>query len=105
MYNVKRYPNPAGCPSQGNVVAKGGYTELQRSGLDFTSLLKHEDEEEQQAMSEELARSRTVCSTSTPTVNDEEDQLPVGLWCFRCCNTFSLMLTLYSLMLTMFVCL
>ena len=64
--------------SQGNVVAKGGYTELQKSGLDFTSLLKKEDEEEQQAMSEELARSRTVSSTSSPTVNDEAEQIPVG---------------------------
>uniref|UniRef100_A0A8C5C8Y1 Uncharacterized protein n=1 Tax=Gadus morhua TaxID=8049 RepID=A0A8C5C8Y1_GADMO len=60
----------------GNVVAKGGYTELQKSGLDFTSLLKKEDEEEQQAMSEELARSRTVSSTSSPTVNDEAEQIP-----------------------------
>ncbi|CAL8283025.1 unnamed protein product [Gadus morhua 'NCC'] len=59
----------------GNVVAKGGYTELQKSGLDFTSLLKKEDEEEQQAMSEELARSRTVSSTSSPTVNDEAEQI------------------------------
>ncbi|CAL8406684.1 unnamed protein product [Arctogadus glacialis] len=60
----------------GNVVAKGGYTELQKSGLDFTSLLKKEDEAEQQAMSEELARSRTVSSTSSPTVNDEAEQIP-----------------------------
>ena len=68
-----------GCPSQGNVVAQGGYTELQKSGLDFTSLLKDEDEEEQQATSE-LARSRTVSSISM--VNDEADQMLVGLWRF-----------------------
>ena len=65
-----------GCPSQGNVVAQGGYTELQKSGLDFTSLLKDEDEEEQQGTSE-LARSRTVSSISM--VNDEADQMQVGL--------------------------
>jgi ATP-binding cassette subfamily C (CFTR/MRP) protein 4 len=59
------------------VVAKGGYTELQKSGLDFTSLMKDEDEE-QQATSVELARSRTASSTSTPTINDEADQIPVG---------------------------
>ena len=85
------------------MVAKGGYTDLQKSGLDFTALLKHEDEEEEQAMSEESARSQTVSSTSTPTVNNEADQMPVGPWCFRCRNTFSLMLTLFSLMLTLFV--
>ncbi|CAL8289846.1 unnamed protein product [Lota lota] len=61
---------------EGNVVAQGGYTELQKSGLDFTSLLKNEGEEEQQAMLEELARSRTVSSASMPMVNDEADQLP-----------------------------
>ena len=79
MLNVKRSPNPVGCPSQGNVVAQGGYTELQKSGLDFTSLLKDEDEEEQQATSE-LARSRTVSSISM--VNDEADQMLVGIWRF-----------------------
>ena len=62
-------------PSQGNVVAQGGYTDLQRSGLDFTSLLKHEEEGEGKL--EELARSRTVSSNSSP--NEEADQLPVGL--------------------------
>ena len=62
-------------PSQGNVVAQGGYTDLQRSGLDFTSLLKHKEEGE--AMLEELARSRTVSSTSA--LNEEAEQLPVGL--------------------------
>ncbi|KAG7261091.1 hypothetical protein CRUP_024784, partial [Coryphaenoides rupestris] len=60
---------------KGNVVAQGGYTELQMSGLDFTSLLKKEEEEEQM-MSEGLARSRTLSSTSTPSVNDAADMLP-----------------------------
>ena len=64
-----------GCPSQGNVVAQGGYTELQKSGLDFTSLLKDEAEEKQQATSEEMAHNRTVSNTSTPTVNDKADQM------------------------------
>uniref|UniRef100_A0A8C5A253 Multidrug resistance-associated protein 4 n=1 Tax=Gadus morhua TaxID=8049 RepID=A0A8C5A253_GADMO len=47
---------------EGNVVAQGGYTDLQRSGLDFTSLLKHEEEGEGKL--EELARSRTVSCNS-----------------------------------------
>jgi hypothetical protein len=36
-----------------------------------------------------LARSRTVSSTSSPTVNDEAEQIPVGHWhqCFWCRNT------------------
>ncbi|CAJ1086990.1 multidrug resistance-associated protein 4 [Xyrichtys novacula] len=33
---------------EGHMVAKGTYTELQQSGVDFTSLLKKEEEEEQQ---------------------------------------------------------
>ncbi|KAJ3584308.1 hypothetical protein NHX12_014804 [Muraenolepis orangiensis] len=37
---------------EGNVVAQGGYTELQESGLDFTSLLKKQEEDDQQAMAE-----------------------------------------------------
>ncbi|XP_030210094.1 multidrug resistance-associated protein 4-like isoform X1 [Gadus morhua] len=57
---------------EGNVVAQGGYTDLQRSGLDFTSLLKHEEEGEGKL--EELARSRTVSCNSLP--NEEADQLP-----------------------------
>ena len=61
------------------MVAQGGYTELQMSGLDFTSLLKEDGEEEQQGMSKELARSQTVSNTSVPTVNDKSDQMPVGL--------------------------
>uniref|UniRef100_A0A8C5FVQ0 Cystic fibrosis transmembrane conductance regulator n=1 Tax=Gadus morhua TaxID=8049 RepID=A0A8C5FVQ0_GADMO len=48
---------------EGNVVAQGGYTDLQRSGLDFTSLLKHEEEGEGKL--EDLARSRTVSSNSS----------------------------------------
>ncbi|XP_030210095.1 multidrug resistance-associated protein 4-like isoform X2 [Gadus morhua] len=59
---------------EGNVVAQGGYTDLQRSGLDFTSLLKHEEEGEGKL--EELARSRTVSCNSLP--NEEADQLPVA---------------------------
>ncbi|CAL8283040.1 unnamed protein product [Gadus morhua 'NCC'] len=51
------------------------HRELQKSGLDFPSLMKDEDEE-QQATSVELAPSRTASSTSTPTINDEADQIP-----------------------------
>ncbi|XP_035250475.1 multidrug resistance-associated protein 4 [Anguilla anguilla] len=65
---------------EGHMVARGTYSELQRSGLDFTSLLKHEEEEEQQGV--EL-RSRTLSQTSMRSqsssllsVKDGADQLP-----------------------------
>ncbi|KAG9335558.1 hypothetical protein JZ751_004461 [Albula glossodonta] len=66
---------------EGHMVALGTYAELQRSGLDFTSLLQQEDEEEQQSV--EL-RSRTLSQTSMRSqsssllsVKDGTDQLPV----------------------------
>uniref|UniRef100_A0A7N6BJF9 Multidrug resistance-associated protein 4 n=1 Tax=Anabas testudineus TaxID=64144 RepID=A0A7N6BJF9_ANATE len=53
---------------EGHMVAKGTYTELQRSGVDFTSLLKKEEEEEQQQQppqgSSIVARSRTLSQNS-----------------------------------------
>ncbi|KAJ8350063.1 hypothetical protein SKAU_G00251930, partial [Synaphobranchus kaupii] len=65
---------------EGHMVARGTYSELQHSGLDFTSLLKHEEEEEQQGV--EL-RSRTLSQTSMRSqsssllsVKDGADQLP-----------------------------
>ncbi|KAJ8252922.1 hypothetical protein GJAV_G00207050 [Gymnothorax javanicus] len=66
---------------EGHMVAKGSYSELQRSGLDFTSLLKHEEEEEQQVLE---IRSRTMSQTSMRSqsssimsVKDGAEQLPV----------------------------
>ncbi|KAM7375245.1 hypothetical protein PAMA_014371 [Pampus argenteus] len=50
---------------EGHMVAKGTYTELQRSGVDFTSLLKKDEEEEQQQPPQEVpARSRTLSQNS-----------------------------------------
>lgn len=51
---------------EGHMVAKGTYEELQQSGVDFTSLLKAEEEEEQlqQPPSEGHARSRTLSENS-----------------------------------------
>ncbi|CAK6978679.1 ATP-binding cassette sub-family C member 4-like isoform X1 [Scomber scombrus] len=48
---------------EGHMVAKGTYTELQQSGVDFTSLLKTEEEEEQPPP-EVHARSRTLSQNS-----------------------------------------
>uniref|UniRef100_A0A3Q4AMX3 Cystic fibrosis transmembrane conductance regulator n=1 Tax=Mola mola TaxID=94237 RepID=A0A3Q4AMX3_MOLML len=48
----------------GHMVAKGTYTELQQSGLDFTSLLQVEEEEEQQPPQEVPARIRTMSQNS-----------------------------------------
>ncbi|KAM3857219.1 ATP-binding cassette sub-family C member 4-like [Diretmus argenteus] len=67
---------------EGHMVARGTYNELQRSGLDFTSLLKNDEEEEQQAPHDISARSRTLSqnsvlshSSSVHSVKDG-DQLP-----------------------------
>lgn len=64
------------------MVAKGTYTELQQSGLDFTSLLQVEEEEEQ-ASQEVPARIRTMSqnsvlsqTSSSHSVKDG-DHLPV----------------------------
>ncbi|XP_058478651.1 ATP-binding cassette sub-family C member 4-like [Solea solea] len=66
---------------EGYMVAKGTYTELQRSGVDFTSLLKKDEEENPQkssdiirkrTQSQNLSRSRS--STTNSIVDD--DYLP-----------------------------
>lgn len=46
---------------EGHMVAKGKYTELQRSGVDFVSLLKKEEEEDEP---QDLSRSRTLSQNS-----------------------------------------
>lgn len=68
------------------MVAKGTYAELQRSGVDFTSLLKKEEEEEQQQPPQDIpARSRTLSQNSvlsqTSSVHSvkDGDQLPVSI--------------------------
>lgn len=67
------------------MVAKGTYTELQRSGVDFTSLLKKEEEEEQQQAPQDVPlRSRTLSENSVASsVHSlkDGDYLPVGA-CF-----------------------
>nr|XP_006639066.1 PREDICTED: multidrug resistance-associated protein 4 [Lepisosteus oculatus] len=75
---------------EGHTVAKGTFTELQRSGVDFTSLLKNDDEEELQPAPETAAnnnrslRCRTISQTSVRShtssmlsVKDGSEQLPV----------------------------
>ena len=65
------------------MVAKGTYTELQKSGVDFTSLLRKEEEEEQQPPQDIMARSRTLSQNSvlsqTSSVHSvkDGDHLPV----------------------------
>lgn len=71
--------------AQGHMVAKGTYTELQQSGLDFTSLLRRneEEEEEQLAPQDRFSRSRTLSENSvrslTSSVHSDKDgdYLPV----------------------------
>lgn len=67
------------------MVAKGTYTELQQSGLDFTSLLRRNEEEEEEQLppQDRLARSRTLSENSvrslTSSVHSDKDgdHLPV----------------------------
>uniref|UniRef100_A0A9J7Y9H5 Cystic fibrosis transmembrane conductance regulator n=1 Tax=Cyprinus carpio carpio TaxID=630221 RepID=A0A9J7Y9H5_CYPCA len=72
---------------EGHMVARGTYSELQRSGVDFTSLLKKDEEEEcEKGEAPRSPRSRTLSqnsirshSSSVLSVKDESDQLPVGV--------------------------
>ncbi|XP_064826807.1 ATP-binding cassette sub-family C member 4-like isoform X3 [Oncorhynchus masou masou] len=71
---------------EGHVVARGTYSELQHSGVDFTSLLKRDEEEEPQtnnnhsvvkhAFSQNSISSHT---SSMHSVKDGADQLPEEL--------------------------
>uniref|UniRef100_A0A4W5MMX0 Cystic fibrosis transmembrane conductance regulator n=1 Tax=Hucho hucho TaxID=62062 RepID=A0A4W5MMX0_9TELE len=72
---------------EGHMVARGTYSELQRSGVDFTSLLKREEEEGPQAPGAETEsrspRSRTLSqnsevshTSSIRSVKDGTEQLP-----------------------------
>uniref|UniRef100_A0A667ZNZ1 Cystic fibrosis transmembrane conductance regulator n=1 Tax=Myripristis murdjan TaxID=586833 RepID=A0A667ZNZ1_9TELE len=68
---------------EGHMVAHGTYAELQRSGVDFTSLLQKDEEEEQQAPHDISTRTRTLSqnsvlshTSSVHSVKDGADQLP-----------------------------
>ncbi|XP_050968338.1 multidrug resistance-associated protein 4 [Labeo rohita] len=69
---------------EGHMVARGTYSELLRSGVDFTSLLKKDEEEEgEKGEAPRSPRSRTLSqnsvrshSSSILSVKDDSDQLP-----------------------------
>ncbi|KAK2888852.1 hypothetical protein Q8A67_014227 [Cirrhinus molitorella] len=69
---------------EGHMVARGTYSELLRSGVDFTSLLKKDEEEEgEKGEAPRSPRSRTLSqnsvrshSSSVLSVKDDSDQLP-----------------------------
>ncbi|KAF4111886.1 hypothetical protein G5714_006681 [Onychostoma macrolepis] len=66
---------------EGHMVARGTFSELLRSGVDFTSLLKKDEEEEgEKGEAPRSPRSRTLSqnshSSSVLSVKDESDQLP-----------------------------
>uniref|UniRef100_A0A674ETT5 Cystic fibrosis transmembrane conductance regulator n=1 Tax=Salmo trutta TaxID=8032 RepID=A0A674ETT5_SALTR len=73
---------------EGHMVARGTYSELQRSGVDFTSLLKREEEgpqapgvetESRSPCSRTLSQNSVVSHTSSiRSVKDGTEQLPVG---------------------------
>lgn len=71
------------CACQGHMVAKGNYTELQQSGVDFTSLLKKEEEDEQHPSHDSTSRIRTLSENSVVSVTSslqsikDGDHLPV----------------------------
>lgn len=65
------------------MVAKGKYTDLQRSGVDFTSLLKEEEEQQQppqdiQVRSRTLSQNSVLSQTSSVHSAKDGDQLPVS---------------------------
>uniref|UniRef100_A0A674ET19 Cystic fibrosis transmembrane conductance regulator n=1 Tax=Salmo trutta TaxID=8032 RepID=A0A674ET19_SALTR len=72
---------------EGHMVARGTYSELQRSGVDFTSLLKREEEgpqapgvetESRSPCSRTLSQNSVVSHTSSiRSVKDGTEQLPV----------------------------
>ncbi|XP_073707299.1 ATP-binding cassette sub-family C member 4 [Garra rufa] len=70
---------------EGHMVARGTFSELMRSGVDFTSLLKKDEEEEgEKGEAPRSPRSRTLSqnsvrshSSSVLSVKDDSDQLPV----------------------------
>ncbi|XP_067315093.1 ATP-binding cassette sub-family C member 4-like [Pseudorasbora parva] len=72
---------------EGHMVAHGTFSELQQSGVDFTSLLKKDEEEESGGEKGEAPRSpriRTISQNSTRShsssvlsVKDDSDPLPV----------------------------
>uniref|UniRef100_A0A674EG61 Cystic fibrosis transmembrane conductance regulator n=1 Tax=Salmo trutta TaxID=8032 RepID=A0A674EG61_SALTR len=74
---------------EGHMVARGTYSELQRSGVDFTSLLKREEEgpqapgvetESRSPRSRTLSQNSVVSHTSSiRSVKDGTEQLPVEL--------------------------
>uniref|UniRef100_A0A8C7JPI3 Cystic fibrosis transmembrane conductance regulator n=1 Tax=Oncorhynchus kisutch TaxID=8019 RepID=A0A8C7JPI3_ONCKI len=78
---------------EGHMVARGTYSELQRSGVDFTSLLKREEEgpqapgvetESRSPCSRTLSQNSEVSHTSSiRSVKDGTEQLPVGPAHFR----------------------
>uniref|UniRef100_A0A674EZC4 Multidrug resistance-associated protein 4 n=1 Tax=Salmo trutta TaxID=8032 RepID=A0A674EZC4_SALTR len=82
---------------EGHVVGRGTYSELQHSGVDFTSLLKRDEEEEPQtynnhsvvkhAFSQDSISSRNSVvshTSSMHSVKDGAEQLPVGGFSFLC---------------------
>ncbi|KAE8278604.1 Multidrug resistance-associated protein 4 [Larimichthys crocea] len=65
---------------EGHMVKKGTYTELQQSGVDFTSLLKKEEEEEQQPVDisprrRTLSQNSVLSETSVQSVKDGDQLL------------------------------
>uniref|UniRef100_A0A674EH88 Cystic fibrosis transmembrane conductance regulator n=1 Tax=Salmo trutta TaxID=8032 RepID=A0A674EH88_SALTR len=88
---------------EGHMVARGTYSELQRSGVDFTSLLKREEEgpqapgvetESRSPRSRTLSQNSVVSHTSSiRSVKDGTEQLPVGPAHFQSFDTAELVQT------------
>ncbi|XP_035533961.1 multidrug resistance-associated protein 4-like [Morone saxatilis] len=81
---------------EGHMVAKGTYTELQQSGLDFTSLLKKEEEEEQPPQ-DIIPRMRTLSQNSvlshTSSVHSVKDGDQLPDWVLAFCIIISYILS------------
>lgn len=83
-------------PRQGHIVVQGTYTELLHSGVDFTSLLKKDEEEEKtggtgttESSCRRTLSQNSVRSETSSVVSNEADQLPVFViiiyWDFALC--------------------
>lgn len=76
---------------QGHMVEKGTYAELQQSGVDFTSLLKMEEEEkwlvqDVPARSRTLSQNSVISQTSSMHSVKDGDNLPVCTSFVFCCS-------------------
>lgn len=85
---------------QGHMVEKGTYVELQQSGVDFTSLLKAEEEEKQlvhdvPARIRTLSQNSVISQTSSVHSVKDGDHLPVCTY-FVFCFSYKCLCSMFT---------